>query len=143
VTYLLDTNVVSEVRKARPDAQVARWFASVSATDLYVSVLVLGEIRQGIARLLRRHRALAAAYERWVEMLTHSYGDRVLPISAEVAEVWGPLNVPDPLPAVDGLMAATALVHNLTLVTRNTADVAGTGVSLLNPFDPLPPRHKE
>jgi predicted nucleic acid-binding protein len=140
VSYLVDTNVLSEVRKPRADAHVAQWFASVEATELYVSVLALGEIRQGIARILRRDPARAAAYERWVETLGRSYGDRVLPIDAEVAEVWGPLNVPDPLPVLDGLMVATALVHDLTLVTRNVADIASTNVSLLNPFDPLPPR---
>lgn len=134
MSYLLDTNVVSEIRKKAPDPGVATWFASVQADGLFLSVLVVGEIRQGIERLARRDPTQAEIFERWLSRLVHSYGDRIIPITARVAETWGRLNVPDPVPVVDGLMAATALVHDWTLVTRNTNDVESTGVRFLNPF---------
>ncbi|HEX5415945.1 MAG TPA: type II toxin-antitoxin system VapC family toxin, partial [Chloroflexota bacterium] len=103
--------------------------------DLYLSVLVVGEIRQGIERLRRRDPAQAGVFDAWLSQLQREYADHILPVSAGVAEEWGRLNVPDRLPVVDGLLAATAKVHGLTLVTRNIADVARTGVPLLNPFD--------
>ena len=136
MSFLLDTNVVSEVRRREPDRRVAAWFTSVRATDLYLSVLVVGEIRHGIERLARRDRAQATVYDKWLADLLDLYGDRVVPVTADVAETWGRLNVPDPLPVVDSLLAATALVHDWTLVTRNTADVVRTGVRLLDPFEP-------
>lgn len=134
MSFLLDTNVVSEIRKKTPDPGVATWFASVPADQLFLSVLVVGEIRQGIERLARRDQAQAEVFERWLARLVDVYHDRIVPITTEVAEVWGRLNVPDPVPVVDGLMAATALVHGWTLVTRNADDVASTGVRLLDPF---------
>jgi predicted nucleic acid-binding protein len=136
VTYLLDTNVISEVRKPHGDANVKTWFASVPGGTLYLSVLVLGEIRRGIERLRRRDAPQAAVYEGWMVTLRRDYADRILPISADIAEEWGRLNIPDPVPTIDGLMAATARVQNLTLVTRNTADLLRTDVRLLNPFEP-------
>jgi len=131
---LLDTNVVSEIRKKLPDPGVAAWFASVPADQLFLSVLVVGEIRQGIERLARRDPAQAEIFERWLARLVSVYQDRIVPVTADVAEAWGRLNVPDPVPVVDGLMVATALVHGWTLVTRNAIDVASTGVRLLDPF---------
>jgi len=97
-------------------------------------VLVVGEIRSGIERLRRRDPAQADELDRWLEGTNSTYTDRILPVTAEVADEWGRLNVPDPLPVVDGLLAATAKVHDLTLVTRNTTDIARTGVKVLNPF---------
>jgi predicted nucleic acid-binding protein len=134
VSFLLDTNVVSEIRKRAPDAGVASWFASVPSDRLFLSVLVVGEIRQGIERLARRDQARAETFERWLGRLVASYGDRIVPVSEPIAQAWGRMNVPDPLPAVDGLMAATALVHDWTLVTRNVHDIKSAGVRLLNPF---------
>jgi predicted nucleic acid-binding protein len=134
VSFLLDTNVVSELHKREPDHAVTSWFASVRAIDLHLSVLVVGEIRNGIQRLARRDRDRATGYEKWLADLLDLYGDRVVPVTVEVAETWGLLNVPDPLPVIDGLLAATALVHDWTLVTRNTADMRRTGVRLLDPF---------
>jgi len=134
MSYLLDTNVISEARKPTGDANVKAWFAATSSSQLFLSVLVLGEIRQGIERLRRRDRTQAQLLDAWLAMLRERYGDRLLPITDEIADEWGRLNVPDPLPAVDGLLAATARVHSLTLVTRNVADVERTGVRLLNPF---------
>ncbi|MBB5808543.1 putative nucleic acid-binding protein [Saccharothrix ecbatanensis] len=134
MSFLLDTNVVSEIRKKVPNAGVSAWFASVSPNELFLSVLVVGEIRQGVERLARRDPAQAETFERWLAQLADAYGDRMVPVTAEVAQVWGRLNVPDPLPVVDGLLAATALVHGWTLVTRNVGDVASSGARLLNPF---------
>ena len=134
MSFLLDTNVVSEIRKKVPNAAVEAWFDSVSADDLYLSVLVVGEIRQGIERLARSDPAQAEVFEQWLAQLVDTYGDRIMPVTADVAQVWGRLNVPDPVPVVDGLLAATALAQNWTLVTRNGKDVASTGVRLLDPF---------
>lgn len=133
--YLLDTNVLSEVRRPRGDAGVRRWISSVPTEDLYLSVLTLGEVRRGIDLLGRRDPAQADVYETWLVTMLRDYADRVLPVDAEAAEEWGRMNVPDPVSIVDGLMAATAKVRNMIFVTRNTADVARTGVRLLNPFD--------
>jgi toxin FitB len=134
VSFLLDITVVSEVRKQAPDSGVAKWFGSVPADRLFLSVLVVGEIRQGIERLARRDPAQAENFERWLSQLVTGYGDRLVPITERIAQAWGRLNVPDSVPVVDGLMAATALVHDWTLVTRNVDDVRSTGVRLLNPF---------
>ncbi len=137
MSYLLDTNVVSEARKGeRSDPGVREWLSSVRARELYVSVLVVGEIRQGIERLRRRDPARAEVFDAWLGGLLQGYADRIVPVTAEVAEEWGRMNVPDPLPAVDGLMVATAKARGMTFVTRNTADVARTGARLLNPFGP-------
>jgi predicted nucleic acid-binding protein len=138
VAFLLDTNVVSEARRPAADPNVRAWLASVPDADLYVSALVIGEVRQAIERLRRRDPARVEVFEAWLSVLLHDYGDRIVPVTAEVAEEWGRLNVPDPLPVIDGLMAATAKVRGWTLVTRNVAGLARTGVRLLNPFGPRP-----
>ena len=135
MSYLIDTNVLSELRKgARADAGVRDWFADADDADLFTSVLVLGELRRGLESIRRRDAPAALALEQWLLRLAETFGDRVLPVTAPVADVWGRLNVPDPLPGVDGLLAATALVHDLTLVTRNLRDVERTGVRCLDPF---------
>jgi predicted nucleic acid-binding protein len=95
---------------------------------------VIGEIRQGIERLRPRNEAQAAALESWLDGLVAGYHDRILPITVEVAQEWGRLNAAVRPPIVDGLLAATAKVHRLVLVTRNVADVASTGVAVVNPF---------
>jgi len=136
VNYLLDTNVVSEIRKPLADENVRAWFASTRADELYLSVLTVGEIRRGIERLRRRDAAQAGIFEAWLATLRRDFAQRVLPITADIADEWGRLGVPGPIPTVDGLLAATARVENLTLVTRNTADLTHTGASLLNPFTP-------
>ena len=136
MSFVLDTNVISEPRKrARADAGVMRWFDAVETDDLYISVLVIGEIRQGIEGLRRRDPIQAGHLESWLSGLRRDYADRILPIDLEAAEEWGRMNVPDPISTRDGLMAATARVRNMTFVTRNTSDVASTGTRLLNPFE--------
>jgi predicted nucleic acid-binding protein len=136
VGFLLDTNVISEARRKRPDANVEAWLTTAPEAELYVSVLVVGEIRQGIEWLRRRDRTQAVVFETWLSALLDGYADRIVPVTADVAEEWGRMNVPDPLPVIDGLMAATAKVHGWTFVTRNVADLAGCGARLLNPFEP-------
>jgi toxin FitB len=134
VSFLLDTNVLAELRKRKPQAAVAEWFESVDGSELYLSVLVLGEIQQGVARLRGRDPRQAAVFDAWLGRLRREFGDRLLPVTEAVALEWGVLNAGDPLPVVDGLLAATARVHGSTMVTRNVADFAGTGVALLDPF---------
>lgn len=135
MSFLCDTNVLAETRRRSCDPGVARWFASVPAEELFLSSMVAGEIRQGIARLERRDPVQAAALDQWLKGLLSAYADRIAPVTLEIAEEWGRLNVPDPLPVVDGLLAATAKVHGWVLVTRNVKDVRRTGVRLLNPFE--------
>jgi hypothetical protein len=135
VSFLLDTNVVAEVRKKRMNPGVRSWFEAAPPEQLFLSVLVLGEIHQGVVGLRRRDARQAAVYDRWLSRLRREYAERLLPVTDEVAMVWGRLNAKDPLPVVDGLLAATALVHNLSLVTRNVSDFERTGVELLDPFE--------
>jgi len=135
VGFLIDTNILAELRKGeRGDQHVRDWYAGISADDIYVSVIVLGEIRRGAELLRRRDPSAAASLDAWLATLRASLGNRLLPISDEVADRWGRLGIPDPLPVADGLLAATALVHNHVLVTRNTRDVERSGADLLNPF---------
>ena len=136
MTYLLDTNVISELRKRNPDPHVLAWYGKVASGDIFVSVLTIGEIRLGIERLRNKDGARAELLERWLYGVRHTYKDRIVSVDAAIAEEWGRLNTRDPLPIIDGLLAASAKVRGWALVTRNTADVARTGVTLVNPFDP-------
>jgi toxin FitB len=134
--YLLDTNVASEGRKGkRANSNVQAWFDSVDDGKLFLSVLVLGEIRKGIERARAQDLAKARALERWLVGLERTYADRILPVSVSIADQWGRLSALRPIDPVDGLLAATALAHNLTFVTRNVAYVAHTGIKILNPFE--------
>ena len=136
MNFLIDTNIISEVRKgARCDARVAAWYASIDDGDLYLSVLVLGEIRKGIALARPGDPAKADALEVWLAAVAAGFGERILPVDRAVADQWGRMSGQRPVSTVDGLLAATAKVHRLTLVTRNEADVAGLGAEVLNPFN--------
>ena len=136
--FLLDTNVVSELVKAEPDRNVVRWISDSEETLLFLSVLTLGEIRSGIDRMNAGRRR--GRLESWLAVdLRRRFQDRILTISDAVADRWGALSAAAakkgrPLPVIDGLLAATALHHNLTLVTRNDAHVRSTGVPTLNPW---------
>ena len=134
MTFLVDTNVISEVRKTRGHPAVKAWMLSVPPSDLYVSVLALGEIRQGIERLRANDPEQASSLDQWLDGLSRIYGERILPVSAVIADRWGRLSLSSPLPPIDGLMAATALEYRLTVVTRNTRDFVRCGVSVVNPF---------
>ncbi len=134
MSWLVDTNVLSELRKGvRAHAGIQAWFADAQEGELFTSVLVLGEIRRGIESIRRRDAPSALALEQWLNRLASDFAERVLPVDARVADRWGSLNVRDPVPTVDGLLAATALVHDLVLATRNVRDVERTGVRILDP----------
>ena len=133
--FLVDTNVISEIRKReRAHPNVVRWFNQTAAEDVGTSVLVLAEIRRGIELKRRSDPIQAKSLDQWFVQMRIRLADRVLPIDEMVAETWALLGIPSPLPLIDGLLAATAKVHGLTLVTRNVADVAPAGVTLLDPF---------
>jgi predicted nucleic acid-binding protein len=135
VTFLLDTNVIAELRKGpRANAQVRSWFAALDPEAIVLSVVTVGEIRRGIENVRRRDPATARALERWLRRVLTDHGDRILAVDLSIAEEWGRLNVPNPLPVIDGLLAATAKVHGLTLATRNVKDVARSGADVVNPF---------
>jgi predicted nucleic acid-binding protein len=135
VSYLIDTNVLSELRRKRPEPSVVAWFAERPRQALFLSVLTLGEIRKGIERMSDAVRQQALLD--WLEVeLPQYFRGRVLSVDAITADRWGRLlgSAARPLPAVDSLLAATALQHDLTVVTRNTADFEGLGVRLVNPW---------
>jgi predicted nucleic acid-binding protein len=135
LSYLLDTNVISELRKGeRANANLRAWFSGLDDEQIYLSVLTIGEIRRGVESVRRRDPDSAAALDSWVARLSEAHRDRILPIDRAIAEEWGRMNVPDPLPVVDGLLAATAKVSGLSFATRNIADVEGVGIELLDPF---------
>jgi hypothetical protein len=134
VAFLIDTNVLSELRKAVPHPNVAAWAASVDSDSVYLSVLVAGEIRQGVEMLRRRDPGRAEVLDGWLDDLLASYADRTVAVDARVGDEWGRLNAAHGLPVIDGLLAATARVHGWTLVTRNVRDVERTGVRCLDPF---------
>ena len=136
MNYLIDTNIISELRKGRRcDPSVARWYESIEDASLYLSVLVIGEIRSGIEKARSKDAVKANALEQWLIAVGTAFGERILPVDRDVADEWGRLNAGRRLPVIDGLLAATAKTHHMTLVTRNTADLADLNVSMLNPFE--------
>jgi len=137
VSYLLDTNVLSELARARPSAKVVRWFSGVPSEALHVSVLTLGEIRAGVERLAPGARR--EELRLWLETeLPGWFEERVLPVDTGVADRWGRLlaEARRSVPAIDGLLAATALHHGLRLVTRNVADFTLPGLEVVDPWGP-------
>jgi predicted nucleic acid-binding protein len=138
VNYLLDTNIISEIRKGRDcDPQVATWFDSIDDENIYVSVLVLGEIRKGIERARSTNPSQARALDKWLSTLSQALADRILPVDLAVADEWGRMSAKRPVLTVDALLAATAKVHQMMLATRNVADVADLGAKVLKPFAPM------
>lgn len=136
--YLLDTNVVSELRKVRSgraDARVAAWADSVDAAELYLSVISLQELEIGVLLAERKDAAQGAIFRTWLtQHVLPAFAGRILDVDTAVALRSARLHVPDPRPVRDGLIAATALVHGMTVVTRNEGDFTPTGVRLLNPW---------
>jgi toxin FitB len=135
--FLLDTNVISELVKAKPEPRVTAWIEGIDESLLYLSVLTLGEMRKGITSL--RDGARRVSLEAWLYRdLVLRFSDRIISIDLDVADRWGRIagNArKKPLPVIDGLLAATALHYDLTLVTRNIADIAGSGVTVFNPWE--------
>ena len=133
--YLLATNVLTELRKGtRSHPLVRQWFEGAQDEAIFTSVLVLGELRCGVESVRRRDPLAAVALEQWLARLVEQFAERIVAVDTRAAHRWGMLCVPTPIPTVDGLLAATALEHGMTLVTRNTRDVDSTGVATLNPF---------
>jgi len=136
VTWLVDTNIISEVRKgSRCHPAVAAWWSRVEDRDLFLSTLTIGEIRRDVEAVRTRDPDKARALEAWLQAIMQAFGPRILGIDAAVAESWGRISAIRSVPVVDALLAATASVHGLVLVTRNATDVAGLGVRVLNPFE--------
>jgi toxin FitB len=137
--FLLDTNCVSELVRVKPDPRVLEWMEAAEETLLHLSVLTLGEIRKGVAALPQDRRR--TRLEAWLEVdLRSRFSGRILPVDAAVADRWGLLSAQArrngaPLPIIDGLLAATALYHNLTMVSRNVSDFAAAKVPVLNPWE--------
>ena len=135
MSFLLDTNVVSETRKRTPDRNVLAWFDDTDQQDLHISVLTIGELTKGIARRRHRDPRSAAGLEHWLRGIEELFSDRVIPIDASIATAWGNLDAGRPLPVIDSLLAATAKVRGFTLVTRNVKDIEPTGIPYINPWD--------
>ena len=131
---MIDTNVLSELSRPRPDERVAAWLRDTPSASKFVSVLTFGEIRRGVERERLRDVRRAAKLERWLTDLVEAFGSRMLPVDATTADRWGRFSVSSPVPAVDALIAATALAHGLTVVTRNVRDFERCGVATINPF---------
>ena len=133
--YLLDTNVVAETRKVRAEPAVLAFLKAAEESALFLSVLTLGELRKGVEARRRIDSTVAVdQLGMWVDGIETTYAERVLPVDTSVARIWGELSATRSLPVIDTLIAATAIVHGLSLVTRNTRDAAFTGVPLINPW---------
>lgn len=132
---LLDTKIVSELRREqRADAGLLAWFEAEPEEGMFLSVITLGEVRKGIERLRPRDPSQAHGLELWLGRLRNQFGSKLLSITPKISDRWGRMQGLRPLPVVDSLLAATAIEHDLTLVTRNEADFVGLGCRVLNPF---------
>jgi len=134
VQYLLDTNVLSETRKKQADPKVIAFLTNTDPSTLFISVLTLGELRKGVAQKQRTDPSAAQSIAAWVDGLEFGFADRILGIDAPTARLWGEFSAEPPRPVIDTLLAATAVTHQLTFVTRNTSDVQDIDVPLHNPF---------
>jgi toxin FitB len=132
--YLLDTNVLSETRKKRPDERVLAFLAKVNPTSLYLSCLSVGELKKGVALKMKSDPLAAKAIAGWVDGLETNFADRILSVDTASAKLWGEWSAQRPRPVVDTLLAATAVAHDLVLVTRNESDVQDLPVKVLNPW---------
>ena len=138
--FLLDTNVLSELRKeSRGDRGLRDWIEQTTAEELFVSVVALGEIRRGIERIRMRDPNQTRVLEKWLQRLTTEFADRILPVEERVADQWGRLGLQQPAPLLDAFVAATALVHDLTVVSRDQGGFRNTGVRFINPFSSITP----
>ena len=138
--YLLDTVVLSELRKGPPrrNPRVVSWLASVSPDALFISAISIGEIERGIARQRSLDPAFATALAEWLDVVLRNYGERILPLGVDIARRWGRLSAKIGNNGIDLAIAATALEHGLTIATRNVSDFAATGAALVDPFEPRP-----
>jgi predicted nucleic acid-binding protein len=134
--FVLDTNIISELRKARGirNANVRRWYDATPTEEIHLSVIVLGEIRRGVEMRRKRDPATARIFERWMHEIRVTHGDRLLDVTEEISDLWGRLAATVEISVIDGLIAATAAHHDLTVATRNEADFQRCGVDYINPF---------
>jgi predicted nucleic acid-binding protein len=132
--YLLNTNVISETRKTRADRSVFAFLNTADADSLFLNVLTLGELRKGVQAKRRTDVVTADRLGAWIDDIEITFADRVLPVDAATARRWGELSATRSLPVIDTLIAATAIGHDLTLITRNTRDVELTGVRFIDPW---------
>ncbi len=132
--YLLDTNVLSETRKKHPDGRVLEFLSNATSTALYLSCLSVGELKKGVALKMKSDPAAAKAIAAWVDGLETNFADRILGIDTASAKLWGEWSAQRPRPVIDTLLAATAVVHDLVLVTRNESDVRDLPVKMFNPW---------
>jgi predicted nucleic acid-binding protein len=139
--YLLDTDVLSELRRRRPNPDVVAWISSVAPTDLFLSAVTVAEIELGIERQRKLDPAFASDLVRWLDLTLRAYGERILPLTIAIARRWGRLAAQIGNRELDLAIAATALEHGLTVVTRNVSHFAPTGVPTLDPFAPRPRRN--
>jgi len=136
MSYLLDTDIISEFRKRdRANPRVVSWFDERRPSELFLSVLTIGELRQGVERVRRRDSISAENLDWWLNLTVLEFQDRIIDVDMAIAERWGRLGIPDPVPKIDGLIAATALERDLVVVTRNEKHMALAGVRYLNPFN--------
>lgn len=136
MSYLLDTNIVSEFRKRdRANLHVVSWFSERKSSELFLSVLTIGELRQGVERIRVRDSVSAEVLDCWLNRTLREFRNRIIDVDRAIAQRWGRLGIPDPVPAIDGLIAAAALERDLVVVTRNVRHMALTGVRYLNPFN--------
>ncbi|MCE0522693.1 MAG: type II toxin-antitoxin system VapC family toxin [Methylacidiphilales bacterium] len=135
--FVLDTNIVSELRKGfgRCHPNVWRWYDATPTDEIYLSVLVLGEMRRGVEMKRKRDPETARIFERWLHEVVLIHRERIMPVTFEICDVWGRLAAGAPISTVDGLIAATAVHRGFTVATRNTADFQRTGVDYINPFE--------
>ena len=134
--YLLDTNIFSEARKGKnAHPNVRAWFESIDSESLYLSALVIGEVRKGLEQARRKDPLFGTQLESWLNAAARTFDAKILPIDQPIAEEWGRMDAIRSVPVIDGLIAATAKVHQMTLVTRNVVDMEGLGVEVLNPFE--------
>ena len=135
--YLLDTNIISETRKTRVHAGITTFLTNADEASLFLSVLTLGELRKGVKMKQKIDPVTANHLNSWVDGIETTFADRIIPIDSAIASLWGELSVGRSLPVIDTLIAATALVRGLILVTRNSKDIKATGVTFIDPFQAL------